>query len=119
MTASNAPMSQLPLGRELPRWSWGGQLLVAGSPSAGLPDSSASVLVGPPLSNSGARRGSTFDLSPAACRPQELSWAMLWPGSPVIAGPVVWLLRESGRPAATQAVPPESVARIVFCTVVV
>ncbi len=91
---SNAPMSQaaVPLssesGRVTPRWSvvtgWAGDCWSVQSATgilsiAGLPDSSASVCVGPPLSCKGPSRGLVLFELVAAVKPQVASSEMLKP----------------------------------------
>lgn len=69
-------------GRDAPRWSAGGQPEVEGRPPAsmaGLPASSAIVLVGPPLPASEPSCGLTPVRSVGFDSPQEVSVARLYP----------------------------------------
>ena len=64
---SKAPMSlAAPCGLAMPLWSVAGATLSSPASMAGLPAPSAWVWVGPVLSFSGPRSGSTFTRSPAA-----------------------------------------------------
>jgi hypothetical protein len=93
---SNAPMSHSPVpspspskGRGSPRWSVAGQAAASPVSIAGLGTMQASlgqppciracVCVGPPLSASGAIRGSTFEMSPGPVSPHVPSESRLWP----------------------------------------
>ena len=81
---STAPMSQRatpsPLasqGRENPRWSFAGHPALSPASMAGLPPGMLCVWVGPPLSASGSRSGSTFERSLGPARLQVPSESRL------------------------------------------
>src|SRR6266581_8030003 len=79
-------MSQAtPIGRETPRWSVGGQNAPLPASTAGLPASSAIVLVGPPLFAIGASRGLVLLKLPAPRKLHVSSELRLCP--PSVMGP--------------------------------
>ena len=95
-------MSQaVPCGRATPRWSTAGGGQPAAVSIAGLPTSSACVIVGPPLSASGPSSGFVLGISPAPVSEHVSSLSMFEP-------PVVMPPRQS---------PPTLSAKIVLVSV--